>query len=178
MGRETSFLICSLNLQERRIDMEFYTLGVYHSSEQQFFQKLQDNAIDLFWDIRRRRGVRGSKYAFVNKTRLIQRLHEFGIDYKHSIELSPTSEIRNIQKSHDNKINEKKSERTEMCAEFIDAYTRLVLDRVDMSMQLKEIQKSGKQRIALFCVEQTPQACHRSIVTARLEQMGYKTNHL
>jgi len=46
--------------------MEFYTIGVYNSTEKEFFDKLTKNNIDTFCDIRQRRGVRGSKYAFVN----------------------------------------------------------------------------------------------------------------
>ncbi len=46
--------------------MKFYTIGVYGSTGNEFFQKLIDNNIDTFCDIRQRRGVRGAKYAFVN----------------------------------------------------------------------------------------------------------------
>ena len=40
--------------------MKIYTIGVYNSTEQEFFNKLVDNNIDTFCDIRQRRGVRGS----------------------------------------------------------------------------------------------------------------------
>ncbi len=45
--------------------MEFFTIGVYNSSENEFFNKLTENHIDTFCDIRQRRGVRGSQYSFV-----------------------------------------------------------------------------------------------------------------
>ena len=46
--------------------MKIYTIGVYGSSEEEFFGKLTESKIDLFCDIRQRRGVRGRQYAFVN----------------------------------------------------------------------------------------------------------------
>jgi len=56
--------------------MEFYTIGVYNSTEQEYFKKLTDNNIDTFCDIRQRRGVRGSQYSFVNSNRLQAKLNE------------------------------------------------------------------------------------------------------
>ncbi len=44
--------------------MNIFTIGVYGSTEQQFFDKLIENRIDTFCDIRQRRGVRGKEYAF------------------------------------------------------------------------------------------------------------------
>ena len=89
--------------------MEFFTIGVYNSTEQEFFKKLIDSNIDTFCDIRQRRGVRGSQYAFVNSNRLQQRLSDLKIKYAHIIELAPTSEIRNLQKESDNQKGELKS---------------------------------------------------------------------
>ena len=56
--------------------MEFYTIGVYNSDKEQFFNKLIENGIDTFCDIRQRRGVRGREYSFVNSNRLQATLHE------------------------------------------------------------------------------------------------------
>ena len=60
--------------------MEFYTIGVYGSTEQSFFTKLKENGIDTFCDIRQRRGVRGKKYAYVNSTYLQNKLKEYGLE--------------------------------------------------------------------------------------------------
>ena len=79
--------------------MKVYTIGVYGSTEQQFFGKLTENIIDTFCDIRQRRGVRGSEYAFVNSNYLQRKLAEMDIKYGHIIELAPTSEIREKQKA-------------------------------------------------------------------------------
>jgi len=45
--------------------MKIYTTGVYGATEQEFFQKLAENRIDAFCDIRRRRGVRDSEYVLL-----------------------------------------------------------------------------------------------------------------
>jgi len=61
--------------------MEFFTIGVYNSTEKEFFEKLLKNKVDTFCDIRQRRGVRGAKYSFVNSNRLQERLSELDIKY-------------------------------------------------------------------------------------------------
>ena len=82
--------------------MEFFTIGVYNSTEQEYFTKLTENNIDTFCDIRQRRGVRGAKYAFVNSNRLQEKLNELDIKYGHVIDLAPTTDIRDLQKAYAN----------------------------------------------------------------------------
>ena len=50
--------------------VNIFTIGVYGLTEDDFFQKLISSSIDTFCDIRRRRGVRGAKYAYVNSKKL------------------------------------------------------------------------------------------------------------
>ena len=63
--------------------LEIYTIGVYNSTENVFFDKLTNNNVDLFLDIRQRRGVRGSQYKFVNSSYLQEKLAKLDIKYKH-----------------------------------------------------------------------------------------------
>ena len=74
--------------------MRVYTIGVYNSTEQDFFEKLIENRIDTFCDIRQRRGVRGREYSFVNSNYLQMKLDDLGIKYAHILDLAPTTEIR------------------------------------------------------------------------------------
>ena len=74
--------------------INFFTIGVYNSTENSFFEKLTKNHIDMFCDIRQRRGVRGSQYRYVNSNYLQAKLRELGINYMYIKELAPTSEIR------------------------------------------------------------------------------------
>ena len=91
--------------------MEFYTIGVYNSTEKDFFEKLASNNIDTFCDIRQRRGVRGSKYSFVNSNRLQAKLNDLEIKYGYIQGLAPSTEIRDLQKEIDLEKGDLKSER-------------------------------------------------------------------
>jgi uncharacterized protein (DUF488 family) len=84
-----------------RSNPKIITIGVYGSTEQDFFQALVDAGVDTFWDIRQRRGMRGSKYAFVNSSRLQAKLRELGIRYLHVKELAPSKQNREVQRVAD-----------------------------------------------------------------------------
>ncbi len=93
---------------------KFYTIGVYGLTEDQFFQKLFENQIDAFVDIRQRRAVRGSKYSFVNSIKLQNKLKELAIKYIHVLDLAPTTEIRQLQKDDDKRKGISKVVREEL----------------------------------------------------------------
>ena len=158
--------------------MEFFTIGVYNSTEQEYFNKLKENHIDTFCDIRQRRGVRGAKYAFVNSNRLQEKLNDLEIKYRHIIELAPTSEIRELQKEADAKQGELKRDRNKLGKIFTIAYKERILSNFDFDNFIDKLNEVGANKIVLFCVEEKPEACHRSIVTDKLEKLGYKITHL
>lgn len=158
--------------------MEFFTIGVYNSTEQEYFNKLTENNIDTFCDIRQRRGVRGAKYAFVNSNRLQTRLNELDIKYGHIIALAPTTEIRDLQKEADAQKGELKRDRNTLGKIFTIAYKDRILRHFDFDSFIEKLEEVGASRIVLFCVEEKPEACHRSIVTDKLENLGYKVTHL
>jgi len=158
--------------------MEFFTIGVYNSTEYGYFKKLTDNKIDTFCDIRQRRGVRGSQYAYVNSNRLQERLNELEIKYGHIIDLAPTLEIRELQKEADAQKGELKRDRNKLGQVFTLAYKDRVLNKFDFDFFIEKLDDLGANRVVLFCVEEKPEACHRSIVTDKLEKLGYKVTHL
>lgn len=159
--------------------MEFFTIGVYNSSENEFFQKLTDNNIDTFCDIRQRRGVRGSQYAFVNSNCLQQKLSELEIKYEHVLELAPTQEIRDLQKEADARKGELKRERQQLGRVFVIEYKNKILTKFNFESFIEKLDQVGANRVVLFCVEEHPEACHRSIVANRLsEQYNFKIIHL
>jgi len=158
--------------------MKFFTIGVYGSTEQEYFQKLIDNNIDTFCDIRQRRGVRGAKYAFVNSNRLQQKLRELDLKYAHFIELAPTSEIRELQKEADAQEGVLKRNRDKLGKVFTIAYKDRILSKFDFDVFFEKLDEVGASNIVLFCVEEKPEACHRSIVSDKLEKLGYKIEHL
>jgi uncharacterized protein (DUF488 family) len=158
--------------------MEFFTIGVYHSTGEEYFQKLNDNNIDTFCDIRQRRGVRGSQYAFVNSKRLQDKLNEFGIKYRHILALAPTPEIRESQKKADTQTGELKRNRDKLGQVFIKTYKENVLEKFDLKLFIDGLTEIEANKVVFFCVEEKPEACHRKLVTDQLEKLGYKITHL
>ena len=166
--------------QEKLIyNMEFFTIGVYNSTEKEFFEKLTQNNIDTFCDIRQRRGVRGAKYSFVNSNRLQERLNDLEIKYGYIPDLSPTTEIGELQKEIDEEKGELKRGRQKLGKIFVIEYKNRILKNFDFEKFFESLDQIGASRIALFCVEEHPEACHRSIVADRLMNIfNYKTTHL
>ena len=159
--------------------MEFFTIGVYNSTENGFFDKLTQNNIDTFCDIRQRRGVRGSKYSFVNSNRLQQRLNDLGIKYGYIQNLAPTTEIRELQKEVDSQNGELKSERQILGQIFVIEYKNKILKNFDFDTFFENLDQIAASKIALFCVEEHAAACHRSIVAEKLQNdFNCKIEHL
>lgn len=159
--------------------MDFFTIGVYNSTEGAFFDKLTQNKIDTFCDIRQRRGVRGAKYSFVNSNRLQQKLNYLDIQYGYIPELAPTTEIRDLQKESDLEKGESKRERQELGKVFIIEYKNQILKNFDFESFFEKLNQIGAKRVVLFCVEEHPEACHRSIVAEKLtNNFSYKITHL
>jgi uncharacterized protein (DUF488 family) len=144
--------------------MEFYTIGVYNSDKEQFFNKLIENGIDTFCDIRQRRGVRGREYSFVNSNRLQATLHEMGINYFYFKELAPTHEIRDLQKAADKENKELKRDRQKLGVVFKENYNNKILSVFNINEFMNQLKGIGANKVVLFCVEEHHGACHRSLV--------------
>lgn len=145
------------------------TIGVYGFDKDSFFQALLDAKIDTFCDIRLRRGMRGSTYAFVNSTSLQQQLSELGIRYLHVKDLAPNQTIREKQKQEDEKLDVAKRARTKLGQTFTQAYEQECLSTFNSNEFVKKLGRNTRV-IGLFCVEREPEACHRSLAAKRLAQ--------
>ena len=143
------------------------TIGVYGFDETSFFDALCKAQVDTFCDIRSRRGVRGSTYAFANSKRLQARLAELGIRYIHRKDLAPTQSVRKKQAAADKATKTAKRQRTELGDAFIEAYHSECLDPFEPKSLFEELESDAKV-VALFCVEAAPEACHRSLVAEKL----------
>jgi len=158
---------------------EIYTSGVYGSTADRFFEKLTANKIDTLVDIRRRRAVRGSQYAFANSNRLQAKLKELGINYIHVEALSPTMEIIGIQKKFDKEIGTSQTRREHLSDKFITEYKKTILEKYDFSNLLTQLKELGSKKTVLLCVEANPDACHRSIIADKLKKsFGFKVKHI
>jgi uncharacterized protein (DUF488 family) len=152
------------------------TIGVYGFDRDSFLATLSEASVDLLLDVRQRRGVRGSEYAWANAQRLQAALKETGIDYSHLKELAPTTELRQLQYREDDRRGEGKRSRTQLASEYARLYTEQILDSVDLEPIVRWI---GGSSAALLCVERDPEACHRSLIAARLEdEWGFEVEHL
>ena len=143
-------------------NIKLYTIGVYGSTENSFFNALTHANIDTFVDIRQRRGVRGKKYSYVNSIYLQKKLTTLKINYAHIKKLAPSAEIRDIQKKHDLKCKIKKRVRKQLGNAYIKLYKKHCLSGFNLNDFFKLMPKSANT-ICLFCVERDPKACHRSI---------------
>lgn len=149
------------------------TIGVYEFDGASFSRALDAAGVTLVLDIRQRRGVRGSQYAWANSNRLQARLAEAGIGYEHHPELAPDTEMRHLQYREDARQGVGKRSREELSPEYVRAYTEEILDLVPLEPLVRRLPVHGIA--ALLCVEATAQACHRSLVAQRLaERFGFQ----
>ena len=157
--------------------MRLVTIGGYGFDERGFIEALRAADVDVFVDIRQRRGLRGRRYAFLNSSRLQAWLAEAGIRYFHLRELAPTQAVRDVQKAGDADAGVEKRTRTRLSPDFADAYRSEVLSGFDISLFRSAV---GDARVvALFCVEGHPEACHRSIAADFIApEVGAQVEHI
>jgi uncharacterized protein (DUF488 family) len=151
------------------------TLGVYGTTESTFFAALQEAQVDLFIDLRMRRGLRGSQYAYANSSRLQSRLRELGIAYLHFPQLAPPQEVRDAQHAADARLGIAKRQRQGLSDVFREGYREKVAETFDWEGFERELQ--GFSLPALFCVERLPEACHRSLVADELRRRGWEVRN-
>ena len=116
--------------------------------------------------MRQRRGVRGREYAWANAKRVQAALEQAGVAYAHHPELAPTTELRQLQYTEDDRQGVGKRSRTELAPAYRERYVAEILDRADLPELVAELPDVGAA--ALFCVERDPDACHRSLIAERL----------
>ncbi len=153
------------------------TVGVYGFTADAFLHALRDGDVRLLIDVRQRRGVRGSEYAWANAKRLTAALEEAGIEYRHHLELAPTTDLRQLQYREDDRLGMGKRNRELLAPEYRERYVHEILDRADLDAVVDEMPPEGAS--ALFCVERDPEACHRSLVAERIaERYGLPVVHI
>jgi uncharacterized protein (DUF488 family) len=151
------------------------TIGVYEYTEKGFFDTLQAAGVDLLCDLRRRRAVRGAHYAFANSARLQAQLAKRGILYRHILALAP--DIALVKQLHADFNHLPMRQRDRLNERYIHAYTERYLSNFDARDFIKSL--GHAKTVALFCVETTPQACHRGLISDRLEtDLGIHIRHL
>jgi len=141
---------------------------VYGFDATSFLATLDDAGATRVLDIRQRRGVRGSRYAWANAQRLQALLAGAQIGYEHHPELAPDTEMRRLQYREDDRQGVGKRSRVRLAPEYVSEYTEEILDLVPLATVVARLPVHGLG--ALMCVETAAAACHRSLVAARLAE--------
>lgn len=148
------------------------TIGAYGFDPETFIAALKRARVDHFLDIRARRGMRGSKYAFANAKHLEAMIRAAGIGYWHAKEYAPSEHVRDAQRDADKIANVAKRDRSRLSEAFTSAYVREKLQDFDGAGFVRQ-HCAGSRIPVLFCVECEPAACHRSLLAHAL-QMSLK----
>jgi uncharacterized protein (DUF488 family) len=153
------------------------TIGVYGWTVETFLDALRAADVRTVLDVRQRRGVRGSEYAWANARRLEAALAEAVVEYRHHQELAPTTELRQLQYREDDRLGVGKRTRVELAPAYRERYVKEILDNVDLAAIAAELPTEGAS--AFLCVERDPEACHRSLIAERLAaEHGVSVIHL
>lgn len=153
------------------------TIGVYGFTGASFLSALRAADVTLLVDVRQRRGVRGSEYAWANSARLQAALAEAGVGYLHRPDLAPTTELRQLQYREDDRAGVGKRSRARLAPEYARRYVSDILDPADLDSLVAALPVGGVA--ALLCVERDPEACHRSLIAGRLRsEYGLRTADL
>lgn len=156
---------------------ELFSIGGYGYTVDSFVTALLRHDIKLFVDVRQRRGMRGSRYAFLNATALQSTLADAGINYVHLKGLAPTAAIRQMQSAADLVADIGKRQRTSLSHEFRSAYREQILAGVSAGRVMAEL--GSNKRICFFCVEAAADACHRSLICDWLrDELGLSCTHI
>ncbi len=125
------------------------TIGVYGFDGESFLERLRRANVGLLLDVRQRRGVRGSQYAWANSRRLQTALAHARIAYEHHPELAPTTELRRLQYAEDDRRGVGKRSRRELAAEYVRRYTTEILDPADLTPIVSACRAMGPQRCSV-----------------------------
>ena len=156
---------------------EAATIGVYGSLPSGSSKRCARPTSRQLLDVRQRRGVRGPEYAWANSRRLQAALAEAGIEYRHHRELAPTTELRHLQYTEDDRLGVGQAHPHRAGARVCGALH--ARDPRPGRPGADRGRDAGAGRAALFCVERDPEACHRSLIAARLtERHGVPVIHL
>ena len=146
--------------------LKLATIGVYGFTARTFLEQLTGEGVGLLLDLRQRRGVRGPDYSWANSERLQRALADADIGYRHVKGLAPTTDLRQLQYREDDRQGVGKRNRIALAPEYAERYSREIFHPFDLGALVAELPSDSAT--ALLCVERDPEACHRSLVAARL----------
>ena len=137
------------------------TIGYEGRTIDEFLNEMITQGVDIVLDVRKNAFSR--KFGF-SKSKLLEHLGRFGIEYRHIPELGIDSASRRNLKSYDD---------YQML--FIE-YEKELKSQWDTLIQMKQM--SDSKRIALLCFERDHHYCHRGVIAKQLEKLGAQVIHI
>lgn len=140
--------------------MEIYTIGFTKKSAQKFFCLLQNNSIDIVFDIRLNNTSQLAGFTkYPDIEFFLKRI--CNIKYCHDIKLAPTDQILHDYKK--NKIT---------WDDYVDLFDQLMERRkIDEYLVCNYSVLFKNNKVCLLCSEDKPEKCHRSLIAARLSKI-------
>ena len=156
-------------------DAALATIGVYCFTADTFLQTLREAEVTCWWTSASVEGLRSALHLG-QRPALEALLAGAGIGYSHHRELAPTTELRQLQYREDDRMGVGKRSAISVPG-YVSGYVKEILDPAPLESLPAEAPRTGV--MALFCVECSAAACHRSLIAQRLaERHGFTVTHL
>jgi uncharacterized protein (DUF488 family) len=140
-----------------------FTIGYERASLADFVSTLELSSVDILVDIRDRAQSRRPGFS---KNALKAALNLAGIDYLHMRELGDPKEGREAARKGD-------------FGRFREIFANVIASKEAIAALAALEKLASNSAICLMCFERDQTTCHRSIVSALLEQrLGKRTRHL
>jgi uncharacterized protein (DUF488 family) len=140
---------------------EVYTIGYEGRTLNQFIERVKKANIEQLIDVRE---VAFSRKQGFSKASLSKALEEAGLRYRHIPELGSPGDVRYEYKNGGG-LNE-----------FMNSYRDYLATQSEPMENLKAFVMA--RRSILMCFERDPMACHRSVISEKLNEQGFALKHL
>jgi len=141
--------------------LRVFTIGYEGQTPDTFEELLRSNGVKRLVDVR---GIANSRKTGFSSTSLKERFSQYGIDYIHLKELGSPKEARmKLRKDND-------------FESFTARYCSYLEQRRDELNALIEL--AAEEPTAVMCFERDPSMCHRSIIAAKVQEMGFDVENL
>ena len=153
------------------------TIGVYGFSASTFVGGCWRRTSRLVLDVRQRRGVRGPQYAWANRGALQDALAEAELGYRHHARARSDDRAAPAPVRRGRRLGVGKRSREELAPAYVERTCARSSTAPTSPLSWRRWRPKAAPRS--LCVEADPEACHRSLIAARLaEHHGFTIEHL
>ena len=138
---------------------KLFTIGFTKKSAQKFFELLENNNMNAIIDIRLNNTSQLAGFAkYPDIVFFLKRLSN--IDYLHDFKFSPTEEILKNYKKKVYTWND-----------YVEYFDDLMIEREIDKHIIDNYSDCLKKNYCLLCSEDTPENCHRNLVSAKFNKI-------